>query len=66
MAYNNIDENFDRISQPDGINIPLMEHQKSCIYAMKHIEDTGKVTARDIEFYGNKMNFDVLVNKLYH
>ena len=59
MSYNNLDETNDRIAQPNGITIPLMEHQKSSIYAMKQIEDTGKVPASDIKMYEDTMNFDV-------
>lgn len=57
--YANLNEYDEKIIQPKNICIPLMEHQKTCIYAMKTLEETGKLNAKNIIHYGNPMDFNI-------
>src|SRR4029078_6193282 len=59
MLYNDLTENSKKIAQPENIKIELMEHQKTAIYAMKNLEDNGKLYAENILQYGDPMNFNI-------
>lgn len=59
MSYNNLDDDSSQISQPKDLKISLMEHQKTAIYAMRKLEETGKLTAKNITQYSDPMNFDI-------
>lgn len=53
MSYNNLDEDSLRIIQPHGLNVELMQHQKTAVYAMKDLEDKGWVDVR-FRYYDNE------------
>ncbi|QKF94161.1 SNF2 helicase with zinc finger RING-type domain [Fadolivirus algeromassiliense] len=59
MVYNDLNETSERISQPSGLTIQLMEHQKSCVYAMRKMEDDGKLLANNIKQYGDETDFSI-------
>jgi hypothetical protein len=59
MLYNILDDTCDKISQPNNMTIQLMEHQKTVVFAMRKLEQTGKLNANNISDYGGKMNFDI-------
>ena len=40
---NNLKADASKIEQPKNLKIKLKEHQKSSIYAMQHLEDTGEI-----------------------
>lgn len=44
MAFNNLNNDSTKISQPIELNIELMEHQKTAIYAMDKLESDGVKT----------------------
>lgn len=52
MVYNSLDENFPMISQPDSLDIDLMNHQRTSIYAMKELEMKGCIDVK-ILYYSN-------------
>lgn len=43
---NEIDDSAPRASQPDGIKIPLKEHQLACLYKAQQMEQTGNIKCR--------------------
>jgi len=59
MSYNNLDDSIERISQPKNITIPLMEHQKTAVFAMSKLESDGKLYAENIKQYGDNLNFNI-------
>lgn len=50
--YNNLTEDFGKIIQPDNLDIELMEHQKTAVYAMRKLEKTAEI-ATNIIYYDN-------------
>lgn len=52
MPYTDLDENSSRIIQPKYLNIELMQHQKTAIYAMKDFETKGHVDV-NFRYYDN-------------
>lgn len=52
MAYNQLDETSQKIIQPDCLNVELMQHQKSAVFAMKELENNGYVNFR-FRYYDN-------------
>ena len=59
MSYNNLNDSSDKLSQPSGITISLMEHQKTAIFAMEKLEKDGKLYAENITQYGDPLNFNI-------
>ena len=56
---NDLNEQSLQVQQPKDCSITLMEHQKSAIYAMRKLEETGKIYAKNITQYGDPMNFNI-------
>src|SRR5579863_4383684 len=52
-TYTDLDENCLKIIQPDSLNIELMEHQKTAVYAMRDLENKGYVDIR-FRYYDNE------------
>lgn len=52
-------EDCGKVSQPINLNIELMEHQKTAIYAMKNIENCGKVEGSTKVYTGTDMDFNI-------
>lgn len=57
--YNDLTDASPQISQPKDLKISLMEHQKTAVYAMRKLEETGKLLAKNITQYGDPMNFNI-------
>lgn len=49
--YNNLNDTCEQILQPVDLNIELMEHQKTAVYAMKDIENKLYIMADNITYY---------------
>ncbi len=62
MSFTNLGEDCQKIIQPKNINIDLMEHQKTAIYAMIDLEKNGKIKAHGITQYNNVKNFNMSTN----
>lgn len=58
-CYNNLNELSPQVSQPKNITIPLMLHQLTSVYAMRKLEETGKLHAKNITQYGDPLNFTI-------
>lgn len=58
-CYNNLTDSSPQVSQPKDVNIPLMMHQLTGIYAMRKLEETGKLQAKNITQYGDPLNFTI-------
>lgn len=52
--YNNLNDTSQRIATPINLNIELMEHQKTAVYALKDLENKSYIEAHDITFYTQK------------
>ena len=52
MSYSNLNNQSNKIIQPDNLDIQLMEHQKTIIYAMKEYELNGKIDAKRLKYKG--------------
>lgn len=50
--YNNLTEDFGKIIQPENLDIELMEHQKTAVYAMRKLEKTAEIIT-NIVYYDN-------------
>lgn len=53
MSYSDLNENHNRIIQPKYLNVELMQHQKTAVYAMKDFESKGYVDVR-FRYYSNE------------
>lgn len=60
--FNNLNQDHNKIIQPDGIKIELMEHQKTILYAMLDLEKNGSVEAKNIQHYDGKKDFIINTN----
>ena len=49
--YTILNDEDDKINQPDNIKIPLMNHQKTMISKMIDIETNGKIIKKDIDLH---------------
>ncbi|ARF09531.1 DEAD/SNF2-like helicase [Indivirus ILV1] len=59
INYNDLNDTSLQIPQPKELGISLMEHQKTAIFAMRKLEETGKLLAKNITQYGDPMNFNI-------
>ena len=57
--YGNLTDDSPKILQPKDININLMMHQLTAIKAMRSLEETGKLDAKNIIQYGDPLNFTI-------
>lgn len=53
MSYNNLDDNSPKIIQPKNLNVELMQHQKTAVYALKDLESKGYVDIK-FKYYDNE------------
>ena len=59
--FNKLNNDCDKILQPNKINIELKEHQKTAIYAMSQVETDGKITTNN---YIIETNIGILADKV--
>lgn len=57
--FSQLGPNDDKIPQPPGLRIPLMEHQKTSICAMTQFSETPALHVPNIEFYGPPTDFTI-------
>src|SRR5436190_716012 len=53
MPYTELDETSLQIIQPNSLNVELMQHQKSAVFAMRDLEEKGYVDIK-FRYYDNE------------
>lgn len=52
--YNNLDTSCEKIDQPDGLNIELMDHQRTAIKGMLNLERDGYLYINNFIYFTNQ------------
>ncbi|AYV78416.1 MAG: DEAD/SNF2-like helicase [Edafosvirus sp.] len=60
MVYNNLNEQSPKILQPVDLKIELREHQKTIVHAMKQLENTTNIEAKQIIHYNDSLSNFIL------